>query len=234
MIKTKLLFSLFATIMLAVTGCNQQSEEYEEDDDEIVERFIKVKGNESIEITSPTSYSLKSFYFQEVTPIFVDSHIDHFVIPLCGQRVITNVHENGFYILNVNLKAKATGGLYFNINYQINEGLQDAFRIELYTQSINKSTIYSFDGRESITEGKIDLDCDNQYDKDPITREEIIYTTGEHSYQTEAFNTSPYLNVNENDEISIKATIYFDGFYLTNGDTDNQNPSDLEMLFDIR
>ena len=228
MIKTKVLFSLFASLSLLLTGCGEGGDNSQEK-----ERFIKVQGNESVEVTSTTSYSLKDFTFYEAAPVFVDSHIDHFVMAVYGQEVMTTVQERGFFTLDIAMTAKASGNLYFNVNYQILEQLQDAFRIELYSQSLNKSVIYSFKGGESITEGKADLNADGMDDKKNLG-EDIIYTTGEHSYNTEAFNTNPYTSVNENDQISIKATVYFDGFYLTNTIPTIQNPSDLEMLFEIR
>ena len=230
MIKTKTLFSLLAALSLLLTGCgdNNQQEQTSEK-----EKYINIQGNESIEVKSDASVSLKNFNFYDATPIFMDSHIDHFVVPRFGERLIVNIRNEGFYVLNINLKAKSSGGLYFNIDYSLDEDLKDAFRIELYSQSINKSVIYSFKGGESLTEGKADLNGDQEFDKDG-SGEEIIYTTGEHSYDTEAFNTNPYTNLNENDEISIKATIYFDGFYIPSNTQSIRDLPDLNMLFEIR
>ena len=225
--KSKVLFSLFSALAVLLTGCGEEGGNQQK------EKFIKVKGNESVEVTSPASYSLKDFNFYELAPVFQDSHIDHFVIAIHLQRVITNVKEDGFFTLDIALTAKASGNLYFNVDYQIAQELQDAFRIELYSQSLNKSVIYSFKGGESITEGTADLNADGQPDKDPQTGEDMIYTTGEHSYNTEAFNTNPYTSVNENDQINIKATVFFDGFHLQDL-PGIQNPSDLNMLFEIR
>lgn len=230
MIKTKVLFSLFTGFALLLTGCGEGEGGNEPQEKE---KYIKVTGNESIEVTSPASYSLKGFNFYDATPVFVDSHIDHFVFPMHGQRVINNIRSDGFYMMDIALKAKASGDLYFNVNYPINEELQDAFRIELYSQSLNKSVIYSFKGGESLTEGHADLNGDGQDDKDG-SGEYIIYTTGEHSYNTEAFNTNAFTSVNENGELSIKATIYYDGFYVSNNTSGIKDMLDLEMLFEIR
>ena len=232
--KAKVLFSLFGALALLLTGCGDNNQEPEPSGEEEVEKFINVKDSDTVEVKSEKSYSLKDFGFLELAPIFQDSHIDHFGVAIYQQAVISNVREDGFFTLNINLTAKASGNLYFNVNYQILEELQDAFRIELYSQSLSKSVIYSFKTMESVTEGKADLNADGVNDKEEFTGEEIIYTTGEHSYNVEAFNTNPYTSVNENDEINIKATVYFDGFYTPSVMPGNQNPSDLDMLFEIR
>ena len=236
MAKVKVLFSLLGALTLLLTGCNENNQESKNQDseDEVIERFINVKDSETVEVKSTKNYSLNNFVFKEASPVFADSHIDHFVIPVYQQKVMTQVAQDGFFTLDISLTAKSSGNLYFNINYQILEQLQDAFRIELYSQSLSKSVIYSFKTMESVTEGKADLNADGVNDKEEFTGEEIIYTTGEHSYNVEAFNTNPYTSVNENDEINIKATVYFDGFYTPSVMPGNHNPSDLDMLFEIR
>ena len=235
--KTKLLFGLFASLSLVLTGCDKDIRDQFR---KAVNKCVNVKPDESLELLSKDSYSIKEKTFYPAAPVFVEGHIDHFVIAEYRRELIDTVLSSDYYFCStINIKAKTTGSLYFDINFTVSDAFKDSIRIELYETTKNKSVIYSYNGGESLTEGTFDLNADGlpdkkgTYDWDENSTEYCVYTTGEHSYQTEKFSETPYLTVNENDELTIRINFWFDGFYSEN----NPEPADfgdLDLLFSVK
>ena len=240
--KLKWLFGILTSFSLMLTGCASDPNSSDDDDglddppSQEVDKYVYVKPNSSLELKSDESYSIKNFYFNPIAPIFQDGHIDHFVIAEAYHELITTVATDYNISLNISFKAKSAGSIYFNLDYGVDDKYKDSVRIELYEEIKNKSVIYSYNGGESLTEGEDDLDADGQPDKAGYLWEEqhiCIYTTGEHSYQTEKFNESPYLTVEENEEINIRVNFWFDGFY-TNGTPGREDPNNINLLFELK
>lgn len=229
--KTKSLLILGAAF-LTLTGCSVTPNDNTNNNNKYFS--ITVKNNESLDRKSEEQYPFEGFMFQEVVPIFEDGHIDHFGAPIAGEPLIKNVVRDGYILVYVGFFAQATGSLHFNINSDASGTMKDALRVELYHQVSNTSVIYSDAGGESITEGKADLNADGQPDKDPMTGEEIIYTNGQHSYNTVKFdNTTPFMSVNNGDELGFRVLVYIDGFQT---ETENYTSPmyKLELSFEVK
>ena len=239
--KMKWLFGILTSFSLMLSGCASDPHSSNDDGDDDppapeVNKFAYVKTNSGLELKSDASYSIKNFHFEPIAPIFENGHVDHFVIALAYQELITHVATDYNISLNASFKAKSAGSIYFNLDYGVNEKYKDSVRVELFESTKNKSVIYSYNGGESLTEGEDDLDADGQPDKTGYLWDEqhvCIYTTGEHSYQTEKFNENPYLTVEENEEINIRVNFWFDGFY-TNGTPGREDPNNINLLFELK
>ena len=240
-----LLIPLLGSLVL-LGGCNQtteikddikeeettETENNNEEENAKVIKNINVSADESLELKSESQYSMKDFYFLEMVPVFSDGHIDHFTRPIYQYQTMSEVVKEGFYQFTINATNKKAGDLYFNIDIDIDKGLEDAFRIEVYNEAKNKSVIYSFKEMESITQGQLDLNGDNELDKDMMGNP-ITYTTGEESYHVEKMNNTPFTQVEQDEEMSLRVTVYFDGFYLDNSNT-NQALYKLDLKLEIK
>ena len=224
--KRNVLLVLFASMSLLLTGCDGTS------GDTVKDLTINVKVSEPLELTSDKSYPLGQKYFVEGSPVFVDGHIDHLVMPVYGTALMTDEVREGFVKVDIKLSSKSSGSLYFNIDSDAETTLKDSLRIELYEQVSNTSVIYSYNGGESLTEGTADMNGDNQEDIG-ADGNPIIYTTGEHSYSTEQFNVNPFITMQENVEVTIRAIVFYDGF-TTNNANYSQSLQKLDFLFEVR
>lgn len=215
----KSLFTLLLSVAFILTGCNSSETKKEENDDESEDTrglTINFKAESPLEVLSQKEYHYDQYLFHEMTPIFVNEHIDHFVAaPVCGYPNIDKEIKEGYLEYNVSLKTSTAGSLYFNYSGDDNGMLDKALRVELYQESTNKSVIYSHDGGETITEAKLDLDADGKIDKD-MNGNEIVYTTGQHSYQTEKYNTNPFVTFEGESTIDLRMLIYIEGFATEN------------------
>ena len=222
--KTSLLI-LVAALPLLLAGCDGTSGGSSKD------LTIGVKATNPLELLSEKSYDLGQKYLPEGSPVFADGHIDHLVMPIYGTALMTDEVRDGFVELNIRLSSKSSGSLYFNIDSDI-DALKDSLRIELYEQVSNKSVIYSYNGGESLTEGPADMNGDNQQDMG-ADGNPIIYTTGKHSYSTEQFNVNPFIEMQENVEVTIRVIVFYDGF-TTNNANYSQSLQKLDFLFEVR
>lgn len=231
----KITLPFLAFLAISLVGCNNnlvpQGDSGNKDGYQML-----IKTNDGLSLLSESKRSIKDGELREAVPIFVDGHIDHFACPVYQYKTIEQVVNEGFIQFNISLKAKQAGSLYFNIDSDAKGAIQNALRIELYQQSTSKSVIYSYAGGESVTEGYLDLNFDGKNDRDGTfgdDGEEILYTTGSHSYNTEKFNTNSFKVMENDEELNLRATIFIDGFYTSN-DTYQGNMKKINLLFDIK
>ena len=220
--KKSLLLTLAAFLLV---GCGQNEEKQKEN-------YVNVEAKDPLQLKSDSKYSLNGFNFYEMVPVFVDGHIDHFVTPVLGQAQVNKTVSTGFFQKNVILNSSSAGGLYLNLDSDAEGTIKNALRIELYEESLNKSVVYSYSAGESITEGKADLDGDGSPDKN-INGEEIVYTTGSHSYQCEQFGKAAFSELKENEELSLRMTIFIDGFQ-TDSSNYTTNLTKLDISFELK
>ena len=223
---------LVALFIVALAGCNSPLVPKGDDDDAKKDVSVHVTTKDPLQLLSDAKYSLDNMAFKELAPVFEDGHITGFGMAIYQMPLISPTVEDGFFQTTINLKAGSAGSLYFNLDSDAEGTLKDALRIELYQESMNKAVIYSYEGGESITEAEADLNADGQPGKD-MNGETIMYTNGAHSYMTKKFNQSAFSNLNENEEISLRATIFFDGFQ-TNTESFTKNINKLDLSFELK
>lgn len=228
----KITLPFLAFLAISLTGCNNTTPSGGKTND----NQMLIKTNDGLSLLSESKRSIKDGELREAVPIFVDGHIDHFAYPVYQHKTIEQVVNEGFIQFNISLKAKQSGSLYFNIDSDAKGTIQNALRIELYQQSASKSVVYSYAGGESVTEGYLDLNSDGKNDRDGTfggDGEEILYTTGSHSYNTEKFNTNPFKVMENDEELNLRATIFIDGFYTSNENFQGIMKK-INLLFDIK
>jgi len=240
--KQKTLLKLISLFGFVLVGCASDPKKDEEQDSQNiteVEKFIYISTNESLNLLSSSTCTLKNTYFNEVAPIFEDNHIDHFANAEYQRPLVKDTNNNSFFTTTIQLKSNIDGELYFNINFPVSESIKKGLRIELFTETINKSVIYSFEGGESKTEGYLDLNGDNELDKvggypwEEQSDELVLYSTGSPSYNTEKFNENAYLTLNKEEQVNVKFTLYFDIFYSSQSLSMN-NLANLNLFFEVR
>ncbi len=226
--------ALLVLLTFALTACGSSTPKEEGEGEPSKDSYdFNIKTSESLELTTASKIDVKAGALRELVPLFEDGHIDGFSCPVYGEANMSRKENNGWMEFNVGLTAKSSGELYFNIDSDAAGTIKNALRLELYQTSGNKSTIYSYDGGETVIESALDLNADGKMDTDPMTGKEIIYTTGVHSYNSEKFNTNPFLSLENNASIELRVMVFIDGFSTSN--EDQLKPlTKLDLLFDLR